>query len=151
MNLSELILDKKLLTIKIGHDANSISNLELICSQEGDIPALFGYYVGNLYFEITVIESIVIGIQIDFSYDTEKIFFELCENKIMLNEETAFHDLFSFLKNTNLDFDTIESEIEAKRITLKKSDTNFYFSENDTLMKINNFDWDIYEKLTNRN
>jgi hypothetical protein len=150
MNISKLILDKNLLTIKIGENINSVLNLELINNQDGDIPALFGYNIGNNYFEITAIENIVIGIKLDFKYETENISFELNGNKIILNGETKFRDLIFFLKNTNLDFNIVESKIEPKRITLKKSDTNFYFSDEDErLLIINNFDWNIYEKYTN--
>ena len=151
MNISELLLDRKLLTIKIGEKTNNIPNLELICDQQGNIPALFGYRIGKLYFEITVIENIIIGIQFDFSYDIGKISFEIDENKIPLDGETELTDLLSFLKNTNLDFETIDSKIEPKRITLTKSNSNFYFNNGDRLLKINNFDWKLYEKLTNSN
>jgi len=151
MNISELLLDRKLLTIKIGEKTNNIPNLELICDQQGNIPTLFGYRVDKLYFEITVIENIIIGIQFDFSYDIGKISFEINENKIPLDGETELTDLLSFLKNTNLDFDTIESKIEPKRIALTKSNSNFYFSNGDRLLKINNFDWKLYERLTNSN
>ena len=147
MNISDLILEQKLLNIKIGDKINHISNLELISDQQGDIPALFGYYIDYLYFEITIIEHTVIGIQFDFSYDTGKISIEIQGNKIELDRKTTRSDLIYFLKNINCDFENIESETEPKRIVLPQTKCCFYFGDDDRLLKINNFDMKLYKKL----
>jgi len=151
MNVAALLLDSKLPALKIGDSIDNIPNLELICNEEGDSPALYGHDVGNLYFEITVLKNTVIGIQFDFSYGIGKISFEIAESKIMLDGETELADLHSFLKKTNLDFDIFASEIEPKRIALTNSNSNFYFSSGEQLLKISNFDWKPYEKLADSN
>lgn len=149
MNISNLILEGKLLNIKIGENADRISNLESISVQQGDIPALYGYYIDHLYFEITVIENTVVGIQFDLSYDTGKVSIETKENKIELDGKTTFSDLVSFLKSIDWDFDHIGSEVCPKRIVMNRSECSFYFNYDDRLLKINNFDMKLYKKLTN--
>ncbi|NIF06099.1 hypothetical protein F3J23_11675 [Chryseobacterium sp. Tr-659] len=145
MNLSELILERKIANISIGDNLKDISNLEITTHQDGDIPALYGLYIDDLFFEIIVIDNIIRGIQFDFSYEiAAPNTFEVNDIKMILDENTSIVELANHLKKLNFEFEIIESKFESKKIRLEKYKTNFYFDDRcNKLFKLSNIDFDL--------
>ena len=141
MNLSELILEKRIYDIKIGESIDKFPDLELISAEEGDIPGIFGFYVEDLFFEVIVINKVVIGIQFDFQYEIKKPnFFNIEGIEIKLTENTSLQNFIEYLKKVNLEFEIIESKFESLKVVLKKSNTSFYFDDdNQKLFKLNSY------------
>ena len=130
MNLSELILERKISDIQIGKGINELENLEIIAEEDGDIPGLLGYYINDNFFEIIVVNKRIAGIQFDFTYETEKPnFFNFQEMEVMLNEKTSFQEFIDYLNKTNIEFEIVESKFESKKVVLKKSIASFYFDD----------------------
>ncbi|TPG34761.1 hypothetical protein [Flavobacterium pectinovorum] len=114
MNLSELILERKIFDIKIGESINESQYLEIITEEDGDIPGTLDYYIHDFFFEIIVANEVVVGIQFDFSYESEKSnFFSVGEMEIVLNEKTNLEEFINYLKKTDIKFETIESKFES--------------------------------------
>ena len=136
MNLSELVLERKIFDIKIGESLTH--NLEIITEEDGDIPGISGFYIRDYFFEILVANGIVVGIQFDFRYETVKpSFLEFGEIEIVLSENTRLKDFTEYLEKINIEFEIIESKLESKKVTLKKSNASFYFDDdNHKLFKL---------------
>ncbi|WP_143161794.1 hypothetical protein [Flavobacterium fontis] len=139
MNLSELILERKISDIKIGDNLNH--NIEIIKEEEGDIPCIAGFYIRDYFFEIIVAKGIVVGIQFDFQYETRELsFLKFGDVEIVLSENTSLKNFKNFLDKVDIEFETVESKLESTKVILKKSNSSFYFDdENFKLFKLRVF------------
>ncbi|MGH1516682.1 hypothetical protein [Chryseobacterium sp. JK1] len=143
MDLSELILERKVGNISVGDHLKNTLDLDIISHQEGNIPGLYGLYLDDLFFEVIVLDDVIKGIYFDFTYEIkEPNTFECNGIKMILDDNTTLINLADHLKKMNIGFEIIEPTFESRKIRLEKYKSNFYFdNESDTLFKLTNSDF----------
>ena len=158
MIFSEYIFNGKLIDFVVGDAIQMVkekATLDVMQEEEGDIPGLHQLSYKGDYFQIITIKDIIVGIEFDFEYNTEKK--HLVRDKKLdfyIGYTATYEDCIEFLATCNVNFKATDLDENNSQIVIIKSNLALRFykqSKNKTLFKASIFNMDLYNSLINTN